>query len=80
MSEPSTTYFYRIEAVDGGYEAQMLYNCGAVRRDEWFPLNQDGYWSDPDAYSFGLITRRHVFATQAEAHAAILKAKAICNE
>lgn len=71
---------YRIDPAHGGYEAQMLYPCGAVPRDEWFPLNADGYWSDPDAYSFGLISKRNVFATQAEAAAAIRNARAINGE
>lgn len=76
-SDPQTTYAYRIEAVHGGYEAQMLYQCGATPHEVWFPLNQNGYWSDPDAFSFGLISKRHVFATRAEAAAAIRNAKAI---
>lgn len=72
-----TIQVYRIEAVYGGYEAQMLYRCGASPREEWFPLNAAGYWSDPDAFSFGLIIKRDVFATEAEAAAAIRAAKAI---
>lgn len=68
---------YRIETVADGFEAQMLYHCGAVDREEWFTLNPDGYWSDPDAYSLGLISKRHVFTTQAEAASAIRKAKKI---
>jgi hypothetical protein len=68
---------YRIEAVSGGFEAQMLYPCGAIEREEWFPLNPDGYWSDPEGFSFGLISRRHVFATEADAADAIRRAKAI---
>ncbi len=80
MSETTPTVghnVYRIEPVPGGYEAQMLYQCGAAPREEWFPMNPDGYWSDPDGYSFGLISKRYVFATQAEAHAAILNAMEI---
>lgn len=68
---------YRIEAVHGGFEAQMLYQCGGVPREEWFPLNENGYWSDPEAFSFGLISNRHVFATQSEAARAIYAAKEI---
>jgi hypothetical protein len=68
---------YRIAPVHGGYEAQMLYHCGAREAEEWFPLNPDGFWSDPDAFSFGLISKRHVFATQTEAAAAIRNAQAI---
>lgn len=76
---PATTPVnaYRIEAVADGYEAQMLYQCGAREEFVWFPLNAAGYWSDPDAFSFGLITRRDMFPTQVEAAAAIRNAKAI---
>ena len=77
VSEWMTNGAYRIEQVDGGYEAQMLYPCGAVPREVWFPLNAEGYWSDPDGVSFGLISKRDVFATQAEAASAIRKAQAI---
>lgn len=77
ISEMMTNGTYRIEAVHGGFEAQMLYQVGAVEREEWFPLLPNGYWSDPDAYSFGLISKRHVFATEAEAASAIRKAKEI---
>lgn len=78
MSEKTTEpNVYRIEAVDGGYEAQMLYQCGAVPRQEWFPINAAGCWSDPDAFSFGLISRRDVFPAQRDAHMAILQAKRI---
>jgi len=75
MSE--VLHAYRIEPVADGYEAQMLYPRGAVPREEWFPLNPNGYWSDPDGYSFGLISNRHVFANQTEAAQAIRNAKAI---
>ncbi len=68
---------YRIKRVDGGFEAQMLYPCGAVDSEKWFPLNPQGYWSDPDAFSFGMISNRHVFATREEAARAIAKARAI---
>ena len=68
---------YRIEPVTDGFEAQMLYPCGAVEGEKWFPLNPDGYWSDPDAFSFGLISNRHVFETREAAARAIFKARAI---
>lgn len=70
---------YRIEQVSGGFEAQMLYQLGGRSGDAWHPLNPDGFWSDPDGYSFGLITKRHVFATREEANLAILRAKEIAN-
>lgn len=75
--QKTTTNVYRIESVSGGYEAQMLYQCGAARHEEWFPLNPNGYWSDPDAFSFGLINKRHVFATREEADASIKNARVI---
>ena len=72
-----TTNAYRIEAVEGGYEAQMLYQCGMAWSEKWFPLSPEGYWSDPAGFSFGLISKRDVFASQTEAAAAIRKAKEI---
>ena len=72
-----TTDVYRIEAVAGGFEAQMMYQCGAARHEEWFPLNPSGYWSDPDGYSFGLISKRHTFKSETEAAAAIRNAKTV---
>jgi hypothetical protein len=68
---------YRVVPVDGGYEAQMLYQMGAREGSEWFPLNGEGYWSDQGAFSFGLITRRDVFDTEGAAASAIIKARAI---
>jgi hypothetical protein len=69
---------YRVEPVEGGFEAQMLYPVGAMPgREVWFPLNAAGYWSDPDAFSFGLIAKRDVFPDRAAAAAAIAKARAI---
>lgn len=78
-SETAEPNAYRIEAVTGGYEAQMLYQPGGMRTDDlrWFPLNAAGFWSDPDAFPFGLTTRRDVFATQAEAASAIRAARII---
>ena len=77
MSDLTESGIYRIEAVHNGFEAQMLYQCGAAPWEEWFPLSAAGYWSDPDGFSFGLIAKRDVFATQAEAAAAIRNAKAL---
>ena len=73
----TTPYHYRIEPVHGGYEAQMLCQPGAAPGERWFPLNAAGYWSDPEAYSFGLISKRDVFATREEAASAIARARAI---
>ena len=68
---------YRVVPVQGGYEAQMLYNCGAAAGDRWFPLNAEGYWSDPDAFSFGIISKRDLHPTREAAIQAIAKARAI---
>jgi hypothetical protein len=69
---------YRIEPVEGGYEAQMLYLVGGIPgRSEWFPLNADGYWSDPNAFSFGLTSHRDVLPTRDDAMRAIARARAI---
>ena len=70
---------YRIEAVEGGFEAQHLYNCGVTEGDRWFPLNAQGYWSDPDAYSYGVIRKRDVHPTREIAALAIARSRAICG-
>ena len=75
--QPKTTDVYRIKAVAGGFEAQMMYKCGAARQEEWFPLNPSGYWSDPNGYSFGLISKRYVFESETGAATAIRNAKTI---
>jgi hypothetical protein len=90
MTEPAPTHYqsagqYRIVQVEGGYEAQLLYPIGMGKHPDdtrWFPLNSAGYWSDQstDAYSYGIITKRDVFATHQEAAAAIAKARAINEE
>lgn len=68
---------YRIEAVEGGWEAQMLYSTGIGGREVWQPLNPEGYWCDQDSYEMGDIVIRHTFLTQAEAATALRRAKEI---
>ena len=55
MSAPET-YQYRVIEKHGEFEPQMLYNCGATPGLKWFPLDAEGYWADPSAFDFGLIT------------------------
>jgi hypothetical protein len=67
---------YRIESCEGQFEPQMLYNVGVTGEQKWFPLNQDGYWDDPNSYSLGLIRRRSLMS-RTEAALAITRARAI---
>lgn len=47
---------YRIVANGDGYEPQQKYNAGHADGDFWFPLRENGYWLEPDAYNYGVIT------------------------
>lgn len=72
---------YRIVVRDGGFEPQMLYRAGSAAftgpKGVWFPLNSQGYWLEPDAFNYGLVTRHAVLPTLADAGRAISLAKAI---
>lgn len=41
----------------------------------WFPLNAEGYWADPEAFSKGLITRRCPLSSATEAEQAMWRAR-----
>ncbi|QDZ07434.1 hypothetical protein FPZ24_08045 [Sphingomonas panacisoli] len=49
---------YRVQPVEGGYQPEMRWTCknGAL----WVPLQADGFWADPDAYSTGEVTVKSV--------------------
>jgi hypothetical protein len=57
FEEPAEAGLYRI--VDRGckYEPQMSYSMGNENGFAWFPLNEDGYWLEPDAFSTGYLTK-----------------------
>jgi hypothetical protein len=70
---------YRVRRLpDGSHEPQMLYNCGpkALGR-RWFPLLPSGYWAEPDAYSYGVITVRSPLPTREDALRAVERARLI---
>lgn len=70
---------YRVEERDGGFEPQILSTAGKVDGEFWYPLNQNGYWLEPDAFSEGKITKRSIMTCD-EAERAVLRARAINNE
>lgn len=70
-------YQYRIVKNNDGFEAQMKYNVGVSTGFRWFPLNDNGYWLEPDAFSFGTITLHKSFPTLEEAQRVILKARVV---
>jgi hypothetical protein len=70
---------YRVVEVPGGFEPQMLSTMGAVDGERWFPLNAEGYWLEPDAFSYGVITK-HSIMTREEAERAVTRARAINGE
>lgn len=54
----------------------MSYTAGMVKGVFWFPLNPDGYWLEPDAFTHGKITR-HIVMSKADAQQVVLRARAI---
>lgn len=70
---------YRIKYRLIGYEPQMRYTVGTKNGTKWFPLSPDGYWLEPESFSYGVITR-HMTMTKDDAKAAILKAKSANSE
>ncbi len=62
-----------------GWEPQHRYKIGASDGYKWFPLNGSGYWLEPDAYSYGVITKHNYFK-RPEAIRITLLARAINQE
>ena len=60
-----------------GYEPQMKSTMGAKDGTEWFPLNEAGYWLEPEAFNHGHITRHLVFVKREDAERAIIRARSI---
>lgn len=69
---------YRIEPYGYGVEPQMSYICRGGA-ELWLPLNGDGYWLEPEAYSAAEVTK-HVEMTQYDAQRAITCARRINGE
>ena len=67
---------YRVVQIDGGHEPQMLCNAGLVKGEFWYPLNQDGYFAEPEAFNSGAPIGRYPIASDA-AERAILRAMKI---
>jgi hypothetical protein len=65
---------YRVVPYGNGFEPQMSYSAGTVDGLFWFPLNPDGSWLQPDAFSDGKATW-HISMPKANAEMAILKAQ-----
>lgn len=70
---------YRIVRRRGGFEPQYSYTAGVVKGLFWYPLNAEGYWLEPDAFSNGNPSKR-IAMTRREADRAILRARAINEE
>ncbi len=70
---------YRVVRRFGGYEPQHSYTAGLVEGVFWYPLNEAGYWLEPDAFTHGKITK-HITMPKADAQRAILRARAINQE
>lgn len=73
MTDPTQEQTYRISRDAHGHHPEMLYwtkNAG----EQWVPLNREGYWADPEAYSTGVVTKRPSM-TEQEAQTAIWRAR-----
>lgn len=76
MFRPKKPRQYRIVWRWFGFEPQMSYNAGMVSGLLWYPLNSEGYWLEPEAFSWGKITKRARMSLR-DARRAILRARAI---
>jgi len=65
---------YRITEIDGWYEPQMKYKT-TTNGDVWHPLDREGYWADPGAYTTGIPGVRVLVNSLEIAQAIIEKAK-----
>lgn len=59
-----------------GWEPQHRYTMGWCEGERWFPLNERGYWLEPDAFSYGNI-KQHNYFSRAEAQRIIVLAMSI---
>lgn len=73
---PTESYLYRVVECGDGWEPQMSYTAGMIKGTFWFPLNAEGYWLEPEAFSHGNPTKRSIMTKDA-AERAILRAQAI---
>lgn len=71
---------YRIVEHSNGFEPQIRYTMGFIDGEAWFPLDASGHWLEPDAFSYGQVTMRLLFANRADAERVILRAKSINEE
>lgn len=74
--KPKSAGQYRIVRRLGGYEPQYSYSAGVAPGLFWFPINEHGYWLEPEAFSSGNVTK-HVTMTKDKARKALLRARAI---
>ena len=71
---------YRVVRREGGFEPQMLYTRGMRDGRTWFPLNSQGYWLEPEAFSYGVVTRHAPLTSREDADRAIERAKLINSD
>lgn len=76
---PAKSNIYRVVRRVGGFEPQFSYTAGMEAGLFWYPLNKEGYWHEPDAFTKGDPTKRSVMS-RAEADRAILRARAVNEE
>lgn len=75
---PTASGLYRVIPHGDGFMPQMSYSMGMVAGLQWFPLNVQGFWNDPDSFSFGKTTKElPIPMTKDDAERAIERAKLI---
>lgn len=78
MDKPEKSGEFRIVEFGGGWEPQMSFTAGMVKGVFWYPLNPEGYWLQPGAFTDGNPTWR-ISLPKADAERAIVRASAIEN-
>lgn len=73
---PSASPFC-IVPIDGGFEPRMLTTSGDSGSQFWTPLLASGYWAEPASFTSGKVAGTYPLPTNAEAEAAIERAKLI---
>jgi len=73
---PKAANEYRIIRYGTGWEPQMSYTAGLAEGVFWFPLDENGYWLEPDAFTKGEVTK-HISMPKPAAKRAIMRSRAI---
>ena len=71
---------YRIIEDNGWFEPQIKYTSAKGAEEVWYSLNDAGYFLEPDAYNYGVVTKRLLFKERAFAESIVNRAKSVNQE